>query len=264
MKGLKRQARSFRSVVQVMTAIMLLSSGSLIANRSATAAPVFQTEVTIPIPEIVCVTQGQECQPVFTTLVQTTNQLEIQFTPDPGHCSSVAVRISVDGGPAQTTAFLGPGQPSPFLNFGPVTPGTHTISVQGIGTVGGCNEGRLFGWLGSLRVRGIDTSAGPFDKCIQDDTKPGLIFQFNMTTGQYFFTNCVNFTMSGTGRVTMKGSTIHLVDTRTDRRVSATIDTPSRRGTASVQRVPSGPTFTVTDRNVTNNPCLCPGGAASN
>ncbi len=259
MKGLKRQAKLFRSVVQVMTVVMLLSSGSLVGVNMVSAAPAFQTETMIMLPETVCVTQGQTCEPVFTTNVQTTNILEIQYIPDPGHCSSVAVRITVNGGAPQMTAFLGPGVPSAFLNFGPVTPGTHTITVQAIGTVGGCNEGRLFGWLGALKIRGIDDGVDDdFDKCIQDDSDSGLIFKFNSTTGRYLFTNCLGFTLEGTGKVTIKGSTINLVDNRSDRRVSAAIDNPSRRGQFSVQIVPVGPSFTGRDRNVTNNPCVCP------
>lgn len=45
--------------------------------------------------------------------------------------------------------------------------------------------------------------------CIVDDSN-GNQLQFDKTTGAYTFTDCGNFTLSGVGTVTIKGSTITL------------------------------------------------------
>ena len=96
----------------------------------------------------------------------------------------------------------------------------------------------------------------PFDICIQDDST-GSIFKFNSTTGDYQFSNCSGFTLSGTGTLIKRGSIITLQHYASDRRVLARIDTSVNKATASIQLFSPSATFTITDRNTANNTCAC-------
>ena len=98
-----------------------------------------------------------------------------------------------------------------------------------------------------------------FDVCLQDDSN-GNLLQFNSTTGDYRFTKCGSaLVLSGTGTLTTRGSIITLQDYATNRRVLARIDGSVNKGTASIQVFSQGTTFTIMDRNTTNNTCQCSG-----
>jgi hypothetical protein len=104
---------------------------------------------------------------------------------------------------------------------------------------------------------GVAYVAGEFaDICLQDDSS-GNLLQINTTTGEYQFTNCGGLTVGGIGTVTKRGSMISLQHNAPDRRVTATIDTSSNRATASIQLFAQGWTFSLTDRDITNNTCAC-------
>jgi HYR domain-containing protein len=100
-------------------------------------------------------------------------------------------------------------------------------------------------------------SVTSFNFCIQDDSTRDTL-RFNSMTGQYVFTRCATgFTLTGTGVVTIKGSTITLQHVAPDRRVSATLDNSTHRGSASVQVFAPTTTFMITDRNTLNDTCAC-------
>jgi len=96
-----------------------------------------------------------------------------------------------------------------------------------------------------------------FDRCLQDDSG-GNLFLFNSTTGDYLFTDCLGVTVSGRGTVIIKGSIITLQHYAFDRRVTASLDASAGRGTATVQLFSPAMTFTISDRNTSNNTCSCP------
>lgn len=108
----------------------------------------------------------------------------------------------------------------------------------------------------SLAAYPAKTCGPVFDRCIQDDGSGGLL-QINTTTGEYQFSNCSGLTLGGTGMLTKRGSTIMLQHSSTDRRVTATIDTATGKATASLQLFAQGRTFSITDRNISNNTCAC-------
>lgn len=95
-----------------------------------------------------------------------------------------------------------------------------------------------------------------FDLCVQDDSS-GNLLQINSTTGAYQFTNCGGLTIGGTGTLTKRGSQITLQHNASDRRVMVSIDSSTKRATASIQLFSQGRTFSITDRNITNNTCTC-------
>jgi hypothetical protein len=96
-----------------------------------------------------------------------------------------------------------------------------------------------------------------FDLCLQDESN-GNILQINLTTGEYQFTNCQGFTIGGTGAISIRGCLVTFQVNGPDRRILARIDTCLRTGTASVQYLPAGRNFSVLDRNISNNTCVCP------
>ncbi len=95
-----------------------------------------------------------------------------------------------------------------------------------------------------------------FDCCVQDDTNRAILL-FNSVTGDYLFTDCASFSLSGTGVVRVKGCTKSLVDEKPDRRVTGMVSACNKKGKASAQVIPGGPTRTITDRNTTDNTCFC-------
>jgi hypothetical protein len=97
-----------------------------------------------------------------------------------------------------------------------------------------------------------------FDICIQDESTNNVL-RLNTTTGAYLFTKCINgYSEGGMGTISKRGCTTTFNDFRNDRRITASIDTCSNRATASVQIFTQGSTFSLIDRNITNNNCSCP------
>ena len=103
-------------------------------------------------------------------------------------------------------------------------------------------------------------AASGFSNCLQDDSNPGNVLLFDKATGNYVF--CCNGTIvaSGVGTVIVRGSLISLQDYSTSRRVQATVDLATNRGSASAQVPPGTTACTITDRNLSNDTCTCGGG----
>ena len=79
--------------------------------------------------------------------------LTVVFTLNAVHCSNVAVKLFVDGAASVTTPFSDPGKNTekavvPWPNDGKA----HVLGYEGFGEVGGCNQGNLITWSGSLSV----------------------------------------------------------------------------------------------------------------
>jgi len=99
--------------------------------------------------------------------------------------------------------------------------------------------------------------SGPtYNKLLQDDSS-GDVFRFNSTTGDYLYSKCDSgFTLMGTETVSVRGSTYTLTHNPSDRRVSASLDDSTHKGSASVQYPPGVTIGTITDRDTTNDPGL--------
>lgn len=95
-----------------------------------------------------------------------------------------------------------------------------------------------------------------FNLCLQDDSNRSVL-QLNSITGDYFFSNCQGVSISGRGRVTVKGAIVTLQDFSGDRRVLASFDGTIRKGSAVLQLFSPTRTFTITDRNTSDNTCSC-------
>ena len=131
-------------------------------------------------------------------------------------------------------------------------------------------SGLPLSFSGSARIKASDGSSRPsapvtvspivqasppaFDSLIQDDGS-GDLLRFNSANGDYLFARCGDgYTLTGTGAITIHGSTISLTHNAPDRRVQAQLNNSTRTGTASVQVFSPGTTFNIIDRDTSNNP----------
>ena len=114
--------------------------------------------------------------------------------------------------------------------------------------------------LGSVSKSLLPVQGTPLlDVCIQDDSNPQHVLQFNSSTGDYTFC-CNGLSGSGVGGITRKGGIITLFNGQGDSRVFGQIDLGVNKGKASLQ-FPVGSTMCAFgDRNTTNNTCSCGGG----
>jgi len=96
-----------------------------------------------------------------------------------------------------------------------------------------------------------------FNACLQDDSDQTAVLLLNTQTGAYKFC-CGGTTYTGTGTVVKHGNTYTFTHNPVDRRLTATLDGTTNRGTASLQSPPGTSKCTITDRNLTNNSCSCP------
>ncbi len=103
----------------------------------------------------------------------------------------------------------------------------------------------------------ISGGAGGVFTCLQDDSS-GSILLISTATGGFQFSNCDGVLFSGTGTVRVKGCVISLDASLSTGRVTARVDTCAGKGTAGIQIFSQGRTFTIMDRDTTNNSCACP------
>jgi len=146
---------------------------------SSTNNPDADIETDFPF-QVVCTTSGQLCEPLFSVDVQTQSELLVKYTVT-GHCSSIRVHVFLDGNPVTTSEFFGwvlspPPPPfdelplmTPIINLGPVSPGSHQVSLQGEGQVSGCNTGALGVWTGTLTTFTNEPEPEPPEPDIHED-----------------------------------------------------------------------------------------------
>ena len=109
------------------------------------------------------VTDGA-CDTSFTTSIVSNDVGQLQFTASPENCSSIVVALAIDE-PTFVSDALAPGQSTPVVvDFGLLSPGTHTVTVQASGLDAGCSS-----WAGTLTV----TTALPFGPTSRDICKHG-------------------------------------------------------------------------------------------
>src|SRR4029079_10490973 len=95
-----------------------------------------------------------------------------------------------------------------------------------------------------------------FDYVIVDDSN-GKLLRFVSTTGEYDFFDCrKNKSLSGQGVVTISFCKTDLRDSKPDRTVTASANTCTRAGSATV--INAGTTHTLNDPNMSNNRVSCP------
>jgi len=96
------------------------------------------------------------------------------------------------------------------------------------------------------------------DACLKDDTN-GSELRFNTVTGNYVFCYAGGQTMSGVGKVTIRGNTVSLAQgaNETDRHLTVTMDRSTGQGTATLQTATGSLICSITNRNTANSACSC-------
>jgi hypothetical protein len=93
--------------------------------------------------------------------------------------------------------------------------------------------------------------------CLQDEHN-GNLLQFNPVTGEYQFTDCrKGLTLSGIGVVSVRACKIDLRASGSGHSLTATANSCTHVGTASVQSTSPKKTYTLNDPDITNNTCGC-------
>jgi hypothetical protein len=103
----------------------------------------------------------QLCKTPFAVAVTVKKALKLEYTVPISHCSSFRLYIFVDGTFVRKSKWIGwIGAPPPFdemplkisVRMGNLSPGTHTIELMAEGRTGGCNNGKLVSWGGTLNI----------------------------------------------------------------------------------------------------------------
>lgn len=88
----------------------------------------------------------------FRTSLETLGILQMEFTMSPKGCSEARLHILIDGVERYTSNFLGKSESTGLLNFSTVSAGSHLLTLQPEGRLGGCNRGWFESWGGTLVV----------------------------------------------------------------------------------------------------------------
>ncbi|HJQ24568.1 MAG TPA: Calx-beta domain-containing protein [Blastocatellia bacterium] len=96
--------------------------------------------------------------------------------------------------------------------------------------------------------------------CLQDESNPGNVCQFDAQTGEYQL--CCNGVVvaTGTGTLSVRGCVVQIDHIKGNRKVSIRADLSVKRGTATIL-IANQTTCGITDQNMANNNCQCPTGA---
>ena len=140
-----------------LAGLMAAAFGPLAAAQSTTNYPVGVAN---------CEGESPICNPAQHFTVTTDGALSAEVVADADNCTAIVVRVAVDGAPAFESEGVAPGASS-VAELGPVTAGTHTISVEADVPISFSCDFRA--WSGTLAVTtsGVAASdvafAGPGD-----------------------------------------------------------------------------------------------------
>lgn len=129
----------------------------------------------------------QECDPATTPVsVQSVGSLQVDLTIGSGACSDLSFKIFVDGNLITTTAFVGPLASSTStgqINLGNFSVGTHMISVQGVGRVGGCNTIGVGNWEAQMVVSTSPATAVALRSVSATWNRAGVLVRWRSAAG---------------------------------------------------------------------------------
>ena len=142
-----------KTLARIVCVVIAATLVAIFAGGQRTSAASTET-VTVEIPPTCCGTPGTQSSPqlAFSEDITTQGVLIVEYLVSLAHCSSIRLHVSVDGVEVSTTEFLGYlgdplGRPMTTgpIDLGPVSSGTHTVTLLPEGTLGGCNGGTSTG-----------------------------------------------------------------------------------------------------------------------
>jgi len=152
--GKAKKAGATATTTTAAKATTTTKTSSTTAKTNATATLTVGAAKQFSVFVVCGAPHKQLCPTLYTVGVKTpAGVLRARFITSNGHCSDVRLRLSVDGGGASASAFIGRSVATPWYAF-PVSAGTHVLSLQAEGRPGGCNNtGYLKQWAGQLELR---------------------------------------------------------------------------------------------------------------
>lgn len=112
-----------------------------------------ETTTTVNVGVVPCEGEIPLCNPGQHFTVTTGGTLRAEVTADAGNCTDITVLLSVDGAIGFTSEPVAPNGSTGVADLGPVSPGTHTLSVEAELPDSACD---VRGWAGTLTI----TTAG--------------------------------------------------------------------------------------------------------
>jgi hypothetical protein len=103
---------------------------------------------------VTCTTTTQVCDPPYRFTLKLRKGFRatrMRFTASKHHCSSMRIRVTVEGARRPVSAPIAPGATT-ATRLTALKPGKHTIAIRGIGIAGGCNIGYVGSWGGTIRI----------------------------------------------------------------------------------------------------------------
>src|SRR5580658_5731573 len=127
-----------------------LSAVVLLLPFSSPASAQTQTQIYSVL--VSCTSSGEMCSPAYsiTVTLPVASLVTVGFTGASTLCSNVQLYISVDGVLQAISPFFGANQIIGPVSLGTLGAVTHSLELEGVGEVGGCNSGTLGGWGGTL------------------------------------------------------------------------------------------------------------------
>ena len=133
----------------IRQAMIVAVLGTIFLGIATVNAQADNLEKSYPIA-VHCSSQGELCEPAFSVPIETGSVLQVKYIV-PNHCCPISLHIYVDdvlvrdtgvlGWPGATGEFSSLPLDTGFIDLGPVSPGSHTVSLKAEGHLGGCNVG---------------------------------------------------------------------------------------------------------------------------
>jgi hypothetical protein len=140
-----------RRVVSATLSVALLAV--LLAPVDASASDSGKGKNTRYFPvSVKCSGNGQDCLSSQEFMVKTRGAIKARFVASGAHCSDIRIIFTVNDRNVAMTGLLKPGAQSRLVDLGEFEPGTYYVGVTAQGIAGGCNNGKLGGFTGTLIV----------------------------------------------------------------------------------------------------------------
>lgn len=147
-----------KTVGQLAGALVVAAGLLAAVGVHRAAADPATTTTAYPI-SVACTGDGQSCGRWDELTVLSGGVVRVRFVASATHCSDIRAGFSIKrdlqgalGPPPQFTSFLTPGAGSDELLLSSSEHGAVTILITAQGRPGGCNDGRLLRWSGTVYV----------------------------------------------------------------------------------------------------------------
>jgi hypothetical protein len=130
--------------------LVTATAATALALAAPASAKPFTQDSYIEVPQCQPAT-AQLCPQIPTASVGAVMSPTVSFTTNSNHCSDIIAHIVIDGVEVGSD-LLEPGETTPDFPLEGLR--SHSVGVQAEGVEGGCNNGTLSAWGGTLHFKG--------------------------------------------------------------------------------------------------------------